>query len=62
MAVSGFSQTELDLTGQENTLIVTGAAAEAPEAANDEPLVFLHRGIAARAFERRKPSWPTPSR
>ena len=50
MAVAGFAQAELDLTVQENTLIVTGATADAPEAANDR--VFLHRGIAARAFQR----------
>ena len=50
MAVAGFAQEELDLTVQENTLIVTGAA----QADNDnETRVFLHRGIAKRAFERR---------
>ena len=50
MAVAGFAQDELDLTVQENTLIVTGAAQ--PEA-DAEGRVFLHRGIAKRAFERR---------
>jgi molecular chaperone IbpA len=50
MAVAGFAQEELDLTVQENTLIVTGAAQ--PEADGDAR-VFLHRGIAKRAFERR---------
>ncbi len=49
MAVAGFSQDELDLTVQENTLTVTGKAAEG-ETENRE---FLHRGIAKRAFERR---------
>ena len=50
MAVAGFAQEELDLTVQENTLVVTGAA----QAENDnEGRVFLHRGIAKRAFERR---------
>lgn len=55
MAVAGFRRDELDLTVQENTLIVTGAAAEVPEAANanENQRVFLHRGIAKRAFERR---------
>jgi molecular chaperone IbpA len=55
MAVAGFAQNELDLTVQENTLIVTGAAADVPDAAhaNDGGRVFLHRGIAKRAFERR---------
>lgn len=50
MAVAGFAENELDLTVQENTLIVTGAAQ--PDAEGEER-VFLHRGIAKRAFERR---------
>ena len=50
MAVAGFGQAELELTVQENTLIVTGQAK--PEAEDGER-VFLHRGIAKRAFERR---------
>jgi molecular chaperone IbpA len=50
MAVAGFARHELDLTVQENTLIVTGNAAE--EAASPERQ-YLHRGIAKRAFERR---------
>ena len=54
MAVAGFAQHELDLTVQENTLIVTGnAAEETTTAANGEPRQYLHRGIAKRAFERR---------
>ena len=48
MAVAGFAQNELDLTVQENTLIVTGHAAEDKAERN-----YLHRGIAKRAFERR---------
>jgi molecular chaperone IbpA len=51
MAVAGFSRDELDLTVQENTLVVTGLAASDADAG--EPRVFLHRGIAKRAFERR---------
>ncbi len=50
MAVAGFSQDELDLTVQENMLIVTG---KATEQANSPERSFLHRGIAKRAFERR---------
>jgi molecular chaperone IbpA len=50
MAVAGFAQNELDITVQENTLIVTGRGA--PDAESKER-VFLHRGIAKRAFERR---------
>ncbi len=48
MAVAGFAQSELDLTVQENSLIVTGTAAE-----DKTERQFLHRGIAKRAFERR---------
>ncbi len=50
MAVAGFSQDELDLTVQENTLIVTGQANAEAESSERQ---FLHRGIAKRAFERR---------
>ncbi len=50
MAVAGFGQDELDLTVQENTLIVTGVAKTEAEA---DERIFLHRGIAKRAFERR---------
>lgn len=50
MAVAGFGESELDITVQENTLIVTGAAA--PEG-NEAASQYLHRGIAKRAFERR---------
>ena len=50
MAVAGFSREELDLTFQDNTLIVSGKAAEQPEGSERQ---FLHRGIAKRAFERR---------
>ena len=50
MALAGFSEHELDLTVQENTLIVTGRAAA--ETDGDER-TYLHRGIAKRAFERR---------
>jgi molecular chaperone IbpA len=50
MAVAGFGRHELDITVQENMLIVVGQAA--PEADAKERL-FLHRGIAKRAFGRR---------
>lgn len=50
MAVAGFARHELDLTVQENTLIVTGNAAEE---VNSPERQYLHRGIAKRAFERR---------
>lgn len=48
MAVAGFGPEELEMTAQDNTLIVTGRpAADAPQAD------LLYRGIAGRAFERR---------
>ena len=50
MAVAGFAQRELDISVQENTLIVVGQAV--PDAEGKERQ-FLHRGIAKRAFERR---------
>lgn len=50
MAVAGFSRDELDLTVQENMLIVIGRAGDVSENGGRE---FLHRGIAKRAFERR---------
>jgi molecular chaperone IbpA len=50
MATAGFSREELDITAQDNVLIVTGRALESAE---NEQREFLHRGIAKRAFERR---------
>lgn len=50
MAVAGFTRNELDITVQENTLVVSGKAADEASPADR---TFLHRGIAKRAFERR---------
>jgi molecular chaperone IbpA len=49
MAVAGFSPAELDITVQENTLLMTGKAQKEDENAGG----YLHRGIAGRGFERR---------
>ena len=49
MAVAGFSLVELDVTVQENTLLVTGKAQKEDENSRG----YLHRGIARRSFERR---------
>jgi len=49
MAVAGFSLVELDVTVQENTLLVTGKAQKEDENGSG----YLHRGIARRSFERR---------
>ena len=48
LAVAGFGEQGLDVTVEENTLVVTGKLAD-----NPEDKTFLHRGIAGRAFERR---------
>jgi molecular chaperone IbpA len=50
MAVAGFSSDELDVTVQENVLLVTGKAQKEEEKKNGG---YLHRGIARRGFERR---------
>lgn len=47
MAVAGFAQADLTITAQENTLLVAGKQEK------DSNAEYLHRGIAARAFERR---------
>lgn len=52
MAVAGFKPEDLDVTVQENTLIVSGRVKDADKAAEAKAR-FLHRGIARRAFERR---------
>ncbi len=48
MAVAGFGESDLEVTQSENTLIVRGNV----EKTEDQGRV-LHRGIAARSFERR---------
>ena len=50
MATAGFSRDELEITAQDNVLIVTGRGLENTE---NDTREFLHRGIAKRAFERR---------
>ena len=49
MAVAGFSQEELNITTENNRLVITG---ERPEE-NGEDGDYLYRGIATRSFERR---------
>jgi molecular chaperone IbpA len=48
MAVAGFSEKDLSIVAQENSLVIAGRV-EKPEAEKQ----FLHRGIASRAFERK---------
>jgi molecular chaperone IbpA len=46
MAIAGFSPDEVELTQQENTLLVAGQ-----KNGSDEGKQYLHRGIATRAFK-----------
>jgi molecular chaperone IbpA len=46
MAVAGFSADEIELTQHESTLFVTGQ-----KKSSDEEKLYLHRGIATRAFK-----------
>ncbi|HEX8621088.1 MAG TPA: Hsp20 family protein [Allosphingosinicella sp.] len=47
LAVAGFAQDEIDITAHQNLLVVTGRKS------GEDQGRFIHRGIAARAFERR---------
>lgn len=59
MAVAGFAEEDLDITVVDNSLIVRGRHTPAedgdvtPEDGGDAKPVYLHHGIARRAFERR---------
>ena len=48
LAVAGFSPDEIDVTAQRNLLIVSGRKVEQENGRH-----YVHRGIAARSFERR---------
>ncbi len=48
MAVAGFGPDDLEITQKENALFIKGGAKT-----GGENVQYLHRGIAARAFERR---------
>jgi HSP20 family molecular chaperone IbpA len=47
LAVAGFRPEDLDVTVEENQLVIRGRQAE-----DDRPRQFLHRGIAARQFQK----------
>ncbi len=47
LAVAGFAEDDLSITLEDRQLVVRGRQAEA-----DDARVFLHRGIAARQFQR----------
>lgn len=48
MAVAGFNESQLEITSEQNTLLIRGNQEDTSENRN-----FLHRGIAARNFERK---------
>jgi molecular chaperone IbpA len=51
MAVAGFSEDDIDIVSERNTLTVSGGKEERAESESDSQ--FLYRGIATRSFERR---------
>ena len=48
LAIAGFSKDEIDVSLQENELVVKGVAKD-----QDDKIEFLHRGIAGRNFVRK---------
>ncbi len=49
LAVAGFRQDEIDIIAKQNLLVVSGKKSE------EDERKYVHRGIAARSFERRFP-------
>ena len=47
LALAGFTQDDLDITSEQNILVVRG------KTENDVERKYLHRGIATRSFERK---------
>ena len=47
LAVAGFTMNDLQITQEDNQLVIRGRQAEEPQ-----DRVYLHRGIAARQFQR----------
>jgi molecular chaperone IbpA len=50
LAVAGFKADEIDITAQQNVLVVSGRKNEESEEKSND---FIYRGIANRSFERR---------
>ncbi|HEU4924689.1 MAG TPA: Hsp20 family protein [Burkholderiales bacterium] len=50
LAVAGFKPDEIDVTAQQNVLLVTGRKADESEQESSD---YIYRGIATRSFERR---------
>ena len=47
LAVAGFSRDEIDITAQQNQLVISGKKRD------EDKVTYVHRGIAYREFERR---------
>ncbi len=52
MAVAGFTADDIEIASAESGLVIRGKVQQAAAADEQTGRVFLHRGIAARAFER----------
>src|SRR5438309_4575004 len=50
LAVAGFKRDEIDITAQQNVLLVTGRKKDEDEQKGND---YVYRGIATRSFERR---------
>ena len=50
LAVAGFKADEIDITAQQNVLVVTGKKKEESDEKGSD---YIYRGIATRSFERR---------
>ena len=50
LAVAGFKPEEIDITAQQNVLLVSGRKKDEPE---EKANNYIYRGIATRSFERR---------
>src|SRR3954468_7329336 len=50
LAVAGFKPDEIDITAQQNVLVVSGRKGEETEQSGND---YIYRGIANRSFERR---------
>jgi molecular chaperone IbpA len=50
LAVAGFKPQEIDITAQQNVLVVSGQKHDEPEETGSS---YIYRGIASRSFERR---------
>ena len=50
LAVAGFTRDEIDITAQQNVLLVSGRKSDETDEQNGD---FIYRGIANRSFERR---------